>query len=454
MKKRKADVLNLEWTAESSRDREAATLVCNYLRYMGYNVIEKSIFNGYHYINKYRPRIYFNISPIGANINMKILRYAYRKNIKIISSIGEGNFFGDSNSIDNFIWGWNIEKKPYEEKVMLWSQRTKKLITKKYPEYKNRYIVSGCIGIDRYKIVNAVDKNKFLLKHKKNQFSKIIGFGCWDFACFFPYHVRFAHLSDQYKPFLKKLQNDRGLFNKIMKDLIEKNNDILFLFKVHPGTIGGNWDAGIDGFEKYNNVLILKNEESIFNCISVSDFWMHYESTTAMEAWLLNKQTCMLNPSGIKFPRSNIWQGNINYKNSNELQKAIETFYRIGFLPKYKSLSSKRKYILKQAYEWDDGLNHVRAGNCIIEILKNMKEIKISSDTKKDFFTRYLRNIIWLLAIALKYVKALKLLKRYSHITFNDKVIKKLSKTRMLEQIKFYKKLNLDKNDLLKIKAK
>ena len=41
----KADVLNLEWSSFPSRDREMATLVCNYLRFQGYSVIEGSIFN-------------------------------------------------------------------------------------------------------------------------------------------------------------------------------------------------------------------------------------------------------------------------------------------------------------------------------------------------------------------------------------------------------------------------
>ena len=35
--------------------------------------------------------------------------------------------------------------------------------------------------------------------------------------------------------------------------------------------------------------------------ISLSDLWITYESTTALEAWLLGVPTCLLNPSGTDF---------------------------------------------------------------------------------------------------------------------------------------------------------
>jgi len=70
------DVLNLEWTSYLSRDRVSATLICNYLRYCGLNVVEKSIFNGFYFINKFKRKILFMTNTCGAEINQEIARYA------------------------------------------------------------------------------------------------------------------------------------------------------------------------------------------------------------------------------------------------------------------------------------------------------------------------------------------------------------------------------------------
>ena len=63
--KNKIDVLNLEWTTYPSRDRQAATLVCNYLQYMGFTVIEDSLFRGCYLIDKYNPKMHEKVWDIG-----------------------------------------------------------------------------------------------------------------------------------------------------------------------------------------------------------------------------------------------------------------------------------------------------------------------------------------------------------------------------------------------------
>jgi hypothetical protein len=47
MKIKRLDVINLEWSSKPNRDRQVTTLVCNYLRYMGYSVSEYSCFDNY-----------------------------------------------------------------------------------------------------------------------------------------------------------------------------------------------------------------------------------------------------------------------------------------------------------------------------------------------------------------------------------------------------------------------
>lgn len=41
---------------------------------------------------------------------------------------------------------------------------------------------------------------------------------------------------------------------------------------------------------EYPNVITLQTEENIYDLINVSDLWITFDSTTALEAWLLGKR--------------------------------------------------------------------------------------------------------------------------------------------------------------------
>jgi len=117
--KNKYDVLNLEWTSFSSRDREAATLICNYLRYQGLSVYEGSIFNGYYLLKKYRPKILFITNTTGAIINQQVTRFAKKFKIPVITTISEGNI--KESVIQSMVWGHNYERISFEDKFLVWS---------------------------------------------------------------------------------------------------------------------------------------------------------------------------------------------------------------------------------------------------------------------------------------------------------------------------------------------
>ncbi len=105
----------------------------------------------------------------------------------------------------------------------------------------------------------------------------------------------------------------------------------MFLLKEHPLNVYGGLGSAIENADKFDNVLILKDEEAIFDCISVSDFWLTYESTTAVEAWLMDKKTALLNPSGTDFPRANVYTGSPNYQNEEQLINAIKSFLEVSY---------------------------------------------------------------------------------------------------------------------------
>ena len=86
------DVVNLEWSTSPSRDRVMATLVCNYLRLHGIFVEESSVYDGYHALNKHRPKLFFITNSVGAQENHELMRYAKARGGLGLSLISEGIF--------------------------------------------------------------------------------------------------------------------------------------------------------------------------------------------------------------------------------------------------------------------------------------------------------------------------------------------------------------------------
>jgi len=222
--------------------------------------------------------------------------------------------------------------------------------------------------------------------------------------------------------------------------------------KEHPGCLGRRRASAIEGLDDYENSLIIKNEESIIDCIGICDFWINYESTTAIEAWLLGKQTCLLNPSGTDFPRANVYQGSPNFPTIETLQNAINQFYENGELPGFNELDSYRDNIIKDTIQWDDGLNHVRAGNEIIDILEQKNRIELKKDTSHYAKEKYKQMILWYLS---PYLSFLNQFKFYAERVkaFNEKELRKFQQTRLYEQKVFYERKGLQKKDLRKIRC-
>lgn len=439
------DVLNLEWTSYPSRDRNIASLICNYLRIQGYNVVEESIFNGFHAIDKYKPKLLFITNGIGAKINFQLVKYASLKGIKVVTLTSEGNFRDDANCISEFLWGWNKEHCLYEDVNMQWSERTRKLTLSKYPELKNKIRISGAVGFDYYKIMPTIEKETFLKKYNKSHYKKVIGVGCWDFSIFNRADRRYESAIKTFgSDVIVRFRKDRDLFNRIIQNLVKSNDDILFVLKEHPGNTMGHYESAIDGCEKSDNVLILK-QESIVDCIAVSDFWISYESTTNIEAWMLNKQTCLINPTGVDFPRANVYRGTPNYKTVEEMQNAINTFYTTHLLPYFIELKHDRSMVIQDIIEWEDGLNHVRAGNQIISLLQSGCS-KIKSLKRLQF-----------IPLKLRYAIAIRAKSGYSYTKYHSFNVQELqvNSKRMKEALLlFYKKEGLTLDKLKNISCK
>lgn len=443
----KPTILNLEWCSSNSRDRLVASLVCNYLRYCGCNVIEDFVFNGYESIDNNKPDLLFMTNSVGADINLKLVKYARFKSIPTITLIAEGNFTGNQyKDVEIFTWGINKKKKLYENFTIYWSTLAKSKAINFFPELKSKIVVSGSVGSDIYKIKRKKSTDLILEKYKFHSFSRIIGIGCWEFGFLYESDPRYPMIKKFYgEKAIEKLKVEEHKFNEILLEIIKQNSDILFVIKLHPGSLKGMETSGTKGLAIFDNVLIIKDEESIFDVINLSDFWLTFESTTAYESWLLGKQTCLLNPTDFEWNRTNVHKGSPKYRTVEELQRAIDQFYTQGNLPGFREKEEYRNKIISEITEFSDGFNHVRAGNFIINQLDNNLE-----PAEKDIM-----EYLWLQILAFKqkllwqYGKYLSFIPYFKSIdqrknNFNSQEVIEFSKDLMEDQIKFYEKMAIN----------
>ena len=439
------DVLNLEWRSFSSRDREAATLVCNYLRYQGLSVYEGSIFNGYHLIKKLRPKVLFITNTTGAHLNQQVTRFAKKLKIAVITTISEGNLKDDY--IQEMVWGHNKERILFEDKYLVWSTKSKELLLNYNKELSTIVKVSGSAGHDKYYILKNLQSN-FVKKHQVT-----VGIGCWGFD----YYMSQSKVNDlipqSHKDFFI---NERDEFNKIFFNIVKKNQDCRFIFKEHPGNLLGHVGSGIESCVNHTNVEFYKNDITIFDCILESDLWITYDSTTALEAWLLGKQTCILNPSKSEWPhqRDQMHLSQPIFHSCKDLQSAINAIKSKKIISGFDNFEEKRKEVIREVIEWNDGLNHVRVGNEIIEFISNNYKSSII-DPKLEMPTRkniILKRLKWIFLQNFPFLT--KLMKNKKHdIIWDENELKALSKERMKQQTNTYEKLQLNKEKLLKIRA-
>ena len=107
----------------------------------------------------YKPKLLLISNFLGAGINLQITNLAYKSNIKVVSLVSEGNF--DIEYLDQGLFGVSKNKVLNLDKYLLWSERTRKLAIKKYPQFKDKIFTSGATGFDRYKLLKFVNKQDF-----------------------------------------------------------------------------------------------------------------------------------------------------------------------------------------------------------------------------------------------------------------------------------------------------
>jgi hypothetical protein len=449
------DVVALSWATSPDRDQIMATLICNYLEMQGVSLHHYSLWDGFETLYKHKPRLLFLMNPTGAVENFETMRYAHRRGLLGVGLIAEGIFQGNQAYLDEMIWGWNVDKHIYEDIQLQWCRRTKDITVSFHPEVADKIAICGGVGFDNYKIKDQrVDRKALLDKYGKGRYTKTIGIGCFDFDIYYPfdktYHtlVKNVYTDDV----INRFRQDGLDFDRELSALARAHPDILFIVKFHPHAETEHQGAAVTGMKDLPNTLFLRNEEPLIECIGLSDIWIVYDSTTALEAELLGVPSCHLNPSGRDFPRAIVNEGFPIYTNKDELSAAIDSFYMTGKLPGMSELDAARRTVIERTIGWDDGLNHVRAGNAIIDLLESSPTPVWSEESMREMLLRWKQHVKWLVGPFIRrYDRFLK--SAANRHLFSMPELRRYQQTKLQEQQAYYAQKGLSLSDLRQIKC-
>lgn len=347
-------------------------------------VLEAEVEFGFHYdthkIYRFKPQIVVTPNSIGSYEYYFITSFAKKQNIPVFCLDSEGNFRTDG-SFD--YWGYNLERSFTQEYVCCWSERTRNYLIEKEPYYKDRIKCTGGLGFDRYKINQFLSKKEYLTSlGLEKKFNKVITYAAWSFGKLYFNKGREA-LTAYFKGDIEKLNTvnpQRESIRDLLKETIENNSDILFILKVHPTerrpTETGELKNEVLELEHFPNVIIESQRTDIDDLISLSDLWLSFESTTAIEAWLSNKESILLrtNPDFTKtLEDKGLHNSQCVASNYDELQTLINEFYESGTITEFHSneMMKNRQAVFHKSIGFSDGKNHIRAGYLLKKTIEN-----------------------------------------------------------------------------------
>jgi surface carbohydrate biosynthesis protein len=352
-----------------------------------------------HEIYRYKPDVILQANTIGSNLYFEISKIAHEQNIPLFALISEGNFRTDGTF--NY-WGFNKDKRFYQDYVCCWSERTAEFLKSKEPEYADKIVVTGGTGFDRYTIYKFMPKEEFLKKYNKQQYKKIIGYAGWAFGKLDHKRGREELLywasGDEKK--LIWVEAQRQQVRDILRTAIEQNKDTLFILKQHPQENAPERPEPVKNemseLAHYDNVVYLSSEEAIHDLISVSDLWTCFESTTALESWLMGKQTIFINPEP-NFNRDLLYKGSALVHSYDEFQLLITEFYSTQRIKKFSAADkdAMRNELIKNIIGFGDGMNHIRAGKYFAETVRRSQN---TNSQYKFYFWHWLVYILMRLA--------------------------------------------------------
>jgi hypothetical protein len=361
------DVLNLEWSS-SGRDREVASAICDTLRRRGYSVVEECIFNYRYHLLRHRPRLLYVADPTGARINHEVSLFADRMGIPSVCVDAEGDYLDDK--VDEMFWGHITDKKLRQRLKLQWSVRARTSALAVAPDLGDRLKVTGAVGFDRYRLYQFATKDDWRRKYRFDH-PRVVGVAGWTFDYLSIPAERAARVQLFGRETVERFERDRDALRAILGDLIRRRPETMFVLRQHPGVI--DFEATeFAGLERNDNVLVIKDEETVSDSISACDVWMAYDSTTCTEAWMLGKPTLFVNPSGGDFSRSANYRGTPVFETLEGVEEALSEHEDTGRISAFDALEDVREKLLADMVQWVDGRNHLRAAHYIERLLEEL----------------------------------------------------------------------------------
>lgn len=359
------DVLNLEWSS-GGRDRETASLICTALRRRGHAVVEESVFRYRAALARRRPRVLYLADPRGAAVNRDAALFARSRGFPIVTVTAEGNFRPER--IREMFWGHVGGGELIEDLNLQWSVQARELALGIEPRVAPRLKVAGGVGFDRYRLYEFASK-PVLMARLGLRFERLVGYASWTFDRLEREDSGATAFREAYgAEAMGRFAADRDALREGLGRLAAQNPDTLFLLKEHPGVVAPE-HAEIAGIDRAENVVVVRDEETVGDCIAASDVWMAFDSTTCLEAWLLGKPTLLFNPTGDDFERDETHRGSPVVRDAAGAQAALDSWYSSGELPGFEELAPTRRELIEQTIQWDDGRNHLRAVHLIESLL-------------------------------------------------------------------------------------
>lgn len=321
----------------------------------------------------------------GHNVYFEIAKFGHQCGITILALESEGNFRTDGKSS---FWGYNIDKIHYQKLLICWSERIRNYLMDQRIASQDKLVVTGGTGFDRYIFEQSENRESFLAKYNKLGYKKVIGYAGWAFGKIFGREKNFAMYS--YGESIEQANNwvnmNRIFVREVLRKIIVRNPDILFLLKKHPKESYEDdiveWPNEMNELLEYPNTMYFKTEEDIKTLISISDLWMGFETTTLMESWLMKKETILIN-NEVDFPRGNLFKGSLIASDFESLQQYIDEFYAKGRIEQFYNtdLLSNRQKLVSESIGFQDGLNHLRTIKAFLPHIKknrNQQNIPIN----------------------------------------------------------------------------
>jgi len=351
-------------------------------------------------IRKHIPDMVLLPNTRGHHMYVEIAEYAYNNDIKVLALESEGNFKTDGSF--NY-WGYNTQKKIYQEWVTCWSDRTRDYLKKimNSETDQKKVVTTGGTGFDKYKILENASQQALLEKYGKKGYKKVIGYAGWAFGKLYGAHKAISfnlvypgELEKKYK----WVEDHRIFVRDILKEAIENNPDILFILKRHPKeSFESDVREGKNEMNElldYPNVLYIRKEEDVKDLISISNLWMGFKTTTALEAWILGKPTILIN-DGHPYSIDNLYDGSVKVENAQQLQHYISELYDNGSIKDFngQEKSRIRESIIADSIGFADGLNHMRAVDYFSKSLVKRKVTYKPQFNLRHFRLYYLMHI-------------------------------------------------------------